>query len=115
MIVGIGCDIIEISRIEKAMKNPLFAKKCFTDAELDYISEKNIESAAGFFAAKEACSKAFGTGLCGISLKDIEVNHTSEGKPYIKTYNTAIASDCNIHLTLSHCREYAAAFVILEK
>lgn len=115
MIAGVGCDIIEISRIKKAIGNPAFMEKCFTKQEIDYISERQPQSAAAMFAAKEAYSKALGTGFLDFYFKDIEIFHDKNGKPYIKAYNAAAAPDCNIQLTVSHCREYAAAFVILEK
>lgn len=114
MIVGIGCDIVEISRIKKAMENPAFAKKCFTARELEFLSKRRAESAAAIFAAKEAYSKALGTGFSGFFMQDIEVFHDQLGKPYIKGYNAA-ATDCNILLTLSHSKEYATAFVVMEK
>lgn len=115
MIIGVGCDIIEISRIKKAAENPAFKKRCFTDTELAYIEQKGIQSAAAFFAAKEAYSKALGTGFRGFSPRDVEINHDSSGKPYVKAYNCAVFPDCTVHVTLSHCREYATAYVILEK
>lgn len=114
MIKGIGCDIIEISRIKKAMENPSFIDKCFTENEKKYIASKRPESAAAIFAAKEAYSKALGTGFCGFYLHDVEVFHDENGKPYIKGYNAAEAKDCNVMLTISHCREYATAVVIME-
>ena len=114
MITGIGCDIVEISRIKKAMENPSFVKKCFTEQEQKFLSKRRPESAAAIFAAKEAYSKALGTGFTGFFMQDIEVFHDEAGKPYIKAYNAAF-SDANIMLTLSHCREYATAFVVMEK
>lgn len=113
MIFGIGTDIIEISRIRQLMQQEKFCKRCYTDSELEYINGK-AESAAAIFAAKEAYSKALGTGVRGFSLKDIEVFHTSLGKPYIKAYNGA-SSKNNIFLSLSHCKEYASAYVVIEK
>lgn len=114
MITGIGCDIIEISRIKKAMENPAFAEKCFTEREREYIKTRRTESAAAIFAAKEAYSKALGTGFDGFYFHDIEVFHDTLGKPYVKGYNKA-ATDAEVSLTISHCREYAAAFVVMEK
>lgn len=115
MIIGMGCDIIEISRIKKAMENPTFVKRCFTEGEREYISVRQPESAAAIFAAKEAYSKALGTGFDGFYFDDIEVFHDKNGKPYIKGYNAAEVSDCGILLTISHCKEYAMAVVVIEK
>ena len=83
MIFGIGCDIIEISRIEKSMKNPRFLSENFTYRENDYFKNKkyNPQSVAAAFAAKEAFSKALGTGISGFSLCDVEVLHDGLSKP----------------------------------
>ena len=112
MISGIGSDIIEISRIERLMQKPGFKKRCFTAQEIGYINGR-AESAAAVYAAKEAYSKALGTGIRGFSLTDIEIFHDALKKPYIKAYNKA-ACEGSVLLTLSHCREYACAFVIIE-
>ena len=114
MITGIGTDIIEISRIEKLLTNTAFIKRCFSEQEIEYIG-KRAESAAAIFAAKEAYSKALGTGFRNFSLLDIEIFHDELKKPYIKAYNNAKIQDSNIFLTLSHCREYAVAYVVIEK
>ena len=74
MILGIGVDIIEIDRIEKAIKKQnKFLEKIFTNKEIEYFQNRkmNIEVIAGNFAAKEAISKALGTGFRGISFLDI--------------------------------------------
>lgn len=115
MIRGLGCDIVEISRIKKAMENPTFVKRCFTEGEREYIASRKPESAAAIFAAKEAYSKALGTGFEGFYLLDVEVFHDKSGKPYVKGYNAAEVSDCEILLTISHCEEYATAVVIIEE
>lgn len=114
MILGIGTDIIEISRIERLMKESGFLSRCFTDAEREYIGS-STQSSAAMYAAKEAYSKALGTGIRGFSLTDIEILHDSLNKPYIKAYNAALRENCNILLSLSHCREYAVAYVVIEK
>ena len=113
MIIGIGTDIIEISRIEKNLSNTAFKKRCFSEQEINYIGNR-AESAAAIFAAKEAYSKALGTGFRDFSLLDIEIFHDELKKPYIKAYNNAKRDNCNIFLTLSHCREYAVAYVVME-
>ena len=119
MIKGIGTDIIEISRIKKSMDNPRFLEKNFTDSENEYFIKRKMsaESVAAAFAAKEAFSKAIGTGILGFSHKDIEILHKESGAPYIKLYNSAqeIFGNGNIHLSLSHSREYATAVVVIEE
>ena len=119
MIKGIGTDIIEISRIKKSMDNPRFLDKNFTASENEYFIKRkmNPQTVAAAFAAKEAFSKAIGTGIMGFSHKDIEVLHNELGAPYIKLYNNAlkIFGNGNIHLSISHSREYATAVVVIEE
>lgn len=119
MIRGIGCDIIEISRIKKAMENPRFLSENFSGAEREHFDKKRRpeESAAAAFAAKEAVAKALGTGFCGISPKDIEVRHGEMNKPYIVLCGRAakLCKSENISISLSHCVEYAAAFAVIEE
>ena len=117
MILGIGVDIIEIDRIEKAIKKQnKFLEKIFTNKEIEYFQNRkmNIEVIAGNFAAKEAISKALGTGFRGISFLDIEVLRDELGKPIVKTYNNfkQICIDYNvseIKVSISHCKDYAVA------
>ncbi|MCX7695390.1 MAG: holo-ACP synthase [Caloramator sp.] len=118
MIKGIGTDIIEISRIKRAAEKRGFLERVYTENELEYIKNKNIESAAGYFAAKEAVSKALGTGIKGFSFRDIEILKR-DGAPYVVLHGGAkkIAEGkniINIQLSISHCREYAVAFVVME-
>ena len=88
MIIGIGSDIVNIKRIEKTINRfgKKFINRCFTKVEIDK-SESRINKSASYakrFAAKEACSKALGTGLSkGIFWKDISVNNDKYGKPII--------------------------------
>ncbi len=113
MILGIGTDIVEISRFNHLIPLNSFMEKCFTPQEIKYINNR-AQSAAACYAAKEAYSKALGTGIRGFSLKDIEIFHDELGKPYIKAYNQA-ATKGNIFLSLSHSKDLATAFVIIEK
>lgn len=116
----IGIDIIEIKRIEKAINNnPRFLEKMFTEKEIEYFEAKNfkVETIAGNFAAKEAISKAMGTGIRNFKFKDIEVLRNDLGKPIVKTYNNL--KDICIHynvievkVSISHCKEYAVANAI---
>lgn len=122
MILGIGADIVEISRIEKAVNdNPKFLSRVFTDKEIQYLKSKAFksESLAGNFAAKEAISKALGTGFRGFSFKDIEVLRDALGKPEVILYKEAhsIAAskgEYKVHISISHNRENAIAYAILE-
>lgn len=118
--LGIGNDIIEIKRIEKAIQNESFIKKVYTEKEIEYINSKGInkvESYAGRFAAKEAISKALGTGVRDFSLLDMEILNDNLGKPFV-LFKNKIASfneQYITHISISHCKEYATAMAVILK
>jgi len=119
-IYGIGTDIIEISRIEKAIKQTsLFKRKVYTEKEIEHIEKKKhpYSSYAGRFAAKEAVSKAFGTGVHGFSLSDIEILNDELGKPNIILYNNLkdFTKNFVFQVSISHSKEYAVSTVIISK
>ena len=122
MIIGIGTDVIEIERIKKAVQQTSsFYEKIYTTREKAYYREKNkrVETLAGLFAAKEAISKALGTGFRGFSAGDIEIIPNEIGKPEAYLYGEAkVLADrleiCKIHVSISHCKAYATAFAIAE-
>lgn len=123
MIYGIGNDIIEVSRIKKAIeKENGFREKIFSPTEIAYCETKAIkyQSYAARFAAKEAFMKAFGTGwIDGVSWNEIEVRNNTNGAPSLhllnQTKDTVLAQgNFKILVTLSHLKEYAIAEVILE-
>lgn len=108
--MGCGADITEINRIKKAYEAfKSFKLRVFTERELMYFEEHGhrFETLAGMFAAKEAFSKAVGTGIGAISFRDIEICHDSLGAPYIKLRGI----HQKVSLSISHCREYAVAVV----
>ena len=120
-IFGIGIDIIEIDRIEKVLeRNPRFLERNFTEKEIDYFEQRKFksESIAGNFAAKEAISKAIGTGIRGFNLKDIEIIRDELGKPIVNTYNN-LSEICikynikEIKVSISHSENYAVANSII--
>jgi len=119
-VFDIGIDIIEIKRIKDAIeKNPRFLEKIFTENEIKYFKSNGFkyESIAGNFAAKEAISKAIGTGIRKFNFKDIEVLRNELGKPIVKTYNNlnhiCIAYNViEIKVSISHCKDYAVANAI---
>ena len=124
MIYGIGTDIIQTDRVKKSIETiPGFSEKIFTQLEIEYcLSKKNkYEHFAARFAAKEAFFKAIGTGWRGgLAFSEIEVNNDDLGKPSFKLYGKAKEfSDSNnflsIHLSITHIKELAQAFVIIEK
>jgi holo-[acyl-carrier protein] synthase len=125
MIFGVGTDIIEVKRMEKHLDgNDALREKLFTKAEQDYSEKGKVtiwQRYAARFAAKEAFFKALGTGYrFGMAFHEIEVMNDELGKPYIKPHgkveeylqNEGIKT---IHLTISHVKEMASAFVVLEK
>lgn len=122
MVIGIGTDIIEIKRIKEAVtKNPRFIEKCFTVNEQEFFNNKknSFQSIAGTFAAKEAVSKALGTGFTIFELKDIEILRDKNGKPYVYLYNKAKETSdklniSKIFVTISHSREYAVAYALAQ-
>lgn len=122
MVIGIGCDIIEIARISRALAKDAFIKKVFTPKEEAYCRERNTQAVSSFavrFAAKEAVLKALGTGLRGGSWREIEVVSDALGRPSIELggFYGQLARTLgikNIHVSLSHGRESALAFVVLE-
>jgi holo-[acyl-carrier protein] synthase len=122
-IYGVGSDIIDISRIQKSLKNDTFKKKLFSSKEIKIIQTKSnrIASYAKRFAAKEAFSKALGTGISkGLSFKEISIINDKNGKPYIelsgKTKSIVrliLKKKYKIFLTISDERKYALAMVII--
>lgn len=121
MIIGIGNDIIEIERINKAVLKPRFLEKYFTENEINlfYTRNSNIEIIAGNFAVKESVSKVFGTGVRGFTLKDIEVLRDEMGKPFVILHHQAknIAEKMkinNLHVSISHSEKYAVGFAVGE-
>lgn len=125
MIAGIGTDLCEVKRIEKAMEAPHGARlreRVFTAAEIAYAESKanRWERYAARFAAKEAGMKALGTGWRGgLSWQDLEVANLPSGRPTLRLHGVAgqIAERMgvrNISLTLTHTAEQALAIVILE-
>ena len=128
MIIGIGNDVIDIRRIEETLTRfgPRFIDRIFTDVEIRK-SEKRAQRAASYakrFAAKEACSKALGTGFRkGVFWKDMGVVNEPSGKPtMVLTGGARDQLDSlvpeghrpRIHLTITDDFPYAHAFVMIE-
>ena len=125
-ILGIGVDIVQNSRIRKSITNEKFLLRIFTNDEINK-SKKTKNKTAFFskrFAAKEAFSKALGTGFRGtLNFKDISVTNNKYGKPSIKInnklHNLIIkkfkTEKINVLLSISDESKHSIAFVILEK
>ena len=119
-VLGIGNDIVEISRIQKALSRKGFKERVFTLEEIAQIEKKGgkIESYAGRFSAKEAISKAFGTGVRGFELVDIEILNNDLGKPVVNIFGSLKEREekIEIQISISHCKEYATAVaIVIEK
>ena len=121
MIVGIGNDIIEIERIEKAISKESFKDKIYTQRELENIKKRGnrAETYAGVFSAKEAISKAIGTGVREFSLIDLEILNDDLGKPYVVVSEKLDKilknkkEDYQIEISISHSKKYATAMAII--
>lgn len=124
MIFGIGTDIIEVSRMEKHLEsNAALKKKLYTEGEQKYCERGKVTRAQCFaarFAAKEAFFKALGTGYrYGMAFHEIEILNDELGKPFINPHGKVKdyleeKKIKSIHLSISHVKEMANAFVVLE-
>jgi holo-[acyl-carrier protein] synthase len=129
MIIGLGSDLCNIERIEKSLARfgERFEKRVFTDVEQAKAARRPFTKAgtlAKRFAAKEAFSKAVGTGFKrGVFMKDIGVVNAPSGAPTLSLSGGAKARldamtpkgyDAVIHLTLTDDHPWAQAFVIIE-
>ena len=128
MIIGLGSDLIDIRRIERSLDRfgDRFTHRVFTEVERTK-SDRRRHRAASYakrFAAKEACSKALGTGLSGdIFWRDMGVVNLRGGKPTMQLTNGAgrrlrslmpADHEARVHLTITDDHPWAQAFVIIE-
>ena len=129
MIIGLGSDLCNIERIEAALARHgnRFEQRCFTDVERAKAARRPYTRAGTYakrFAAKEAFSKAVGTGFFqGVYMKDIGVVNAPSGAPTLALTNGAAARlaqmtpsghEAHIHLTLTDDHPWAQAFVVIE-
>ena len=124
MIFGIGTDIVNIKRFKNSLKNKLFLERIFNFDEVNKCKKKvNFSSCfAKRFAAKEAFSKALGTGIAkGISFNEIVIINKKNGKPIIKLINKTKKivekklkrKKFKINLSITDEKNYAVAFVTI--
>lgn len=121
MIVGIGTDIAETARIKKSIQQygTRFLEKVFSKIEIDYC-ESNAEKYTRYsarFAAKEAFSKAVGSGIGGdFVFNEISIENQDKGKPELILYGKMKEKYgmYKIHVSLTHTADTALAFVVLE-
>lgn len=120
MIYGIGVDTASISRIEKSIMREGFLLKLFGEQERELFSAKNLraQTVAANFAAKEALSKALGTGLGGFLFCEAQILRNTSGAPYFDFSGTLKSEleqkKLKTHISLTHEGDFATAFVILE-
>lgn len=124
MAIFCGVDIIEIDRLKKSISEQKgFRDRVFTDGEINYCENRNkakYESYAARFAAKEAVAKALGKGIAdGLEWKQIEVLNNELGKPYVVLKRRALElfnemGGMSMDISLSHCNEYAVAYVVID-
>ena len=121
MIIGTGIDIIEVERIAKAAEKTAFLSRVFTKAEIEFYQAqgKDPQRLAGMFAAKEAISKALGTGIVEMLWVEREISHDEKGKPLVALSGKALAEmqklgGKRMHISISHLKSVACAQAILE-
>lgn len=107
MIQGLGIDVVEVARIERAMRRPRFLERILTPGERE--TELTPARVAGRWAAKEAAAKAIDLSL---TWQDVEVLHDASGRPLLK-FATPLHGT-RVHLSISHERGLAAAVVVVE-
>ncbi len=121
MKISCGTDIIEVDRVRTSIENvgEKFLKKVFTDNEIRYCESKKTQKYqhyAGRFAAKEAVFKAISRQLedkYSVCWKDIEVENDSQGRPSVNLFNVDMKKIENIDISISHCKSYATANVVV--
>ncbi len=122
MILGLGLDVVELDRIRQGMERhgERFLRRILTDAEIEAMPSNAVPYVAARFAAKEAASKALGTGFRqGVTLHCFEVSAQPSGKPEIRFTGPALELATTLgvsayHISLTHGRDIASAVVILE-
>lgn len=125
MVMGIGTDLVDVSRIEKALSKhgDRFAKRILCDDELECFREsaKPVQFLAKHFALKEAVSKALGTGIAqGLSFQQMRVSKDNLGKPIVTLEGAAKArlaemSARHLHVSLSDESGFVSAFAVISE
>ena len=123
-VIGIGVDLVEVARIEHSLERfgERFLRRVFTEGEISYSTSMKFAARhlAARFAAKEAVSKAFGTGIGkAMGWRDIDVRKKESGEPYLVFEGGArqLAKERGIKealITLSHTDHHAMAMIVLQ-
>jgi holo-[acyl-carrier protein] synthase len=124
MILGLGTDIVDVARIgvSHARWGEAFLNRLLLPAEIAYCLSyrESAPHIAARFAAKEAIAKAFATGIgAELGWHDLEIVRDGRGRPFVRLHGGgqtlfAVRRARQVHLTLSHTRQYATATAILE-
>ncbi|MBQ1333927.1 MAG: holo-ACP synthase [Clostridia bacterium] len=122
MIIGVGIDLVDIERVARLIEDPRFLNKVYSESEQKYIKAQGkgaAQSAAAMFAAKEAFSKALGTGFRGMALSSVTVEHNELGAPYLvlseRAGEAAEKLCAEFFLSLTHTDTAAGAVVVAQK
>lgn len=127
MIIGIGIDLVELSRVQQIIGSPegeRFLQRVLTETERKLAGERKgrlAEFVAGRFAAKEAVVKALGCGIgAKVGFHDIEVLPEPEGRPAAALSSSSaeragLPADARIHLSITHTKTTAAAYAVIER
>ncbi|MDF3048129.1 MAG: holo-(acyl-carrier-protein) synthase [Candidatus Midichloriaceae bacterium] len=121
MIVGVGCDIVKVTRIQQLIKKfgLKFLRRICTESEIERAQKLALDKSyykyfAKRFAAKEAVAKALGTGIGEfVSFTDIEIQNLQNGRPIVKLS----CNNCEafkVHISLADEEEFAVAYAIVE-
>lgn len=111
MIIGLGLDLVDIRRIEEAMRNPRFVFRVLTDKERAMC--RSVQCVAGRWAAKEAVAKAIGLAL---GWQEVEILPDELGAPRVTITNPNFdPGRLRIHVSITHERDHAAGVAILER
>jgi holo-[acyl-carrier protein] synthase len=124
MILGVGIDLIEVARIQSSFDRfgDRFLNRILRPSEIEYClrHRKPAPFLAARFAAKEAISKAFGTGIGGeLGWQDMEVARKESGQPYVILHGNApglleARGGKAIHISISHTEQHATVVAVLE-
>lgn len=110
-----------MKRIAAAIQRESFCKKVYTEQEREMArrrGKQEVSFLAGNFASKEAVSKAFGTGIRGFTLNEVEILRDEKGKPYVNLYGNAKQMfeerfGKQIHISISNTEEHAISYVVI--
>lgn len=115
-MLATGIDLVELERMAKSLQNERFLPRWYGEEERSELEGRGtpLQSVAAAFAAKEAFSKAMGTGVRGFTLKEVQILHDALGRPYFYLTGKAkeLAAGMELSLSLTHTERYAAAVVV---